>query len=470
MQMDTQETQRQGDINGRGGRKWDIRPYLPIIATVVIIVAVCLVLFFLIFRYQGLGHAIGAVARALQSVIFGIFIAYLINPMMKFCERRLFRFAKKHGKELTYKRKRRFRIISVTFGMIIFLLIIAVLLIAIIPQVVASFQDISETIGEQLTAFSQWVEGLSKTEAPWGNDLNHMLEQLPDYVMKWLQNNVFSQGTSFIESITSGIVNVIRIIVNMVIGLIVAVYLLMTKERFLGQIKKAVYAIFKPRAGNVAMDILRKINRVFGGFFIGDILDSIIVGVICFVGVTIMQMPYAMLLALIIGVTNLIPIFGPFIGAIPCALLLLLDNPIQAVYFIIFICILQLFDGNILKPKVLGDTIGLSPFWILFSILLFGGLFGIGGFIFGVPMFAVIYYVIKRIIEALLTRKKLPTETASYVNVSGMDIEDQSLIMNNKHVRGDILYDGKVGKAGKAFEKRIHPADDADQGNENKES
>ena len=286
MQMDTQETQRQGDINGRGGRKWDIRPYLPMIATVVIIVAVCLVLFFLIFRYQGLGHAIGAVARALQAVIFGIFIAYLINPMMKFCERRLFRFAKKHGKELTYKRKRRFRIISVTFGMIIFLVIIAVLLIAIIPQVVASFQDISETIGEQLTAFSQWVEGLSKTEVPWGNDLNHMMEQLPDYVMKWLQNNVFSQGTSFIESITSGIVNVVRIIVNMVIGLIVAVYLLMTKERFLGQIKKAVYAIFKPRAGNVAMDILRKINRVFGGFFIGDILDSIIVGVICFVGVT----------------------------------------------------------------------------------------------------------------------------------------------------------------------------------------
>ncbi len=465
--MDTPETPRQGDINGRGGRKWDIRPYLPIIATVIIIVAVCLVIFFLIFRYQGFGHAVGAVARALQAVIFGIFIAYLINPMMKFCERRLFRMANKRGKELTQKKKKRFRIISVAFGMIIFLLIIAVLLLAIIPQVVDSFQDISETIGEQLTAFTQWAEGLSTVQTPWGDEINKRLEQMPDYILQWLQNNVFSQGNSFIESITSGIINVVRIIVNMVIGLIVAVYLLMTKERFIGQMKKAVYAVFKPRAGNVAMDILRKINRVFGGFFIGDILDSIIVGVICFVGVTIMQMPYTMLLALIIGVTNLIPIFGPFIGAIPCALLLLLDNPIQAVYFIIFICILQLFDGNILKPKVLGDTIGLSPFWILFSILLFGGLFGIGGFIFGVPMFAVIYYVIKRIIEALLTRKNLPTGTGDYVNVSRMDVEEQSLVLNNKHVRGDILYDGKVGKA---FEKRINPVDGAEQENNKKES
>lgn len=463
--MDTQQEPQQG--NGYGRKKWDIRPYLPIIATVIVIVAVCLVIFFLIFRYQGLGHAIGAVARALQAVIFGIFIAYLINPIMKFFERRLIRAAVKHGKELTQKKKRRIRIISVTCGLIIFLLIIAVLIIAIIPQVVTSLRDISTTLGEQLNAFTQWVESLSKTQSPWGDNVNHMLEQMPEYVMKWLQNHVFAQGSSFIESITTGIVNMVRIIVNMVIGLIVAVYLLMTKERFVGQLKKAVYAIFKPRAGNVCMDILRKINRVFGGFFIGDILDSIIVGVICFVGVTIMQMPYAMLLALIIGVTNLIPIFGPFIGAIPCALLLLLDNPIQAVYFVIFICLLQLFDGNILKPKVLGDTIGLSPFWILFSILLFGGLFGIWGFIFGVPMFAVIYYVVKRIIEALLKKKDLPTETGSYVNVTKMNIEDESLIYNTKHVRGDILYDGKVGRDKK---KRLFPADSADQGNENKES
>lgn len=443
--MDTQQNPQQEE-NLRSGRRWDIRPYLPIIATVIIIVAVCLVIFFLIFRFQGLGHAIGAVARALQAVIFGVFIAYLINPMMKFFERRLLRLADNRGKELSQKKKRHIRVVSVTLGMVIFLLIIAVLIIAIIPQVVLSLQDISTTIGEQLVTFTQWAEGLSKVETPWGGNVNNMLEQMPDTIMQWLQNHVFDQGSTLLESITSGIVNVVRIIVNMVIGLIVAVYLLMTKERFVGQIKKSVYAIFKPKAGNIAMDILRKINRVFGGFFIGDILDSIIVGVICFAGVSIMNMPYPMLIALIIGVTNLIPIFGPFIGAIPCALLLLLDNPIQAVYFIIFICILQLFDGNILKPKVLGDTIGLSPFWILFSILLFGGLFGILGFIFGVPMFAVIYYVVKRIIEALLRKKDLPTETGSYVNVSRMNPEDQTLQLNEKRIRGDILYDGKVGR------------------------
>lgn len=468
--MNMQQDTPQGDSSGRGSRKWDIRPYLPIIATVILIVAICLVIFFLIYRYQGLGHAIGAVGRAIQAVIFGIFIAYLINPMMKFFERRLIRSANKHGKELTQKKKRRIRIISVTLGLIIFLLIIAVLLIAIIPQVVSSMRDIAETIGEQLTAFTQWAESLSKVETPWGDNVNHMLEQLPDYVMTWLQSHVFSQGSTFLESLTSGIVNVVRIIVNMVIGLIVAVYLLMTKERFVGQLKKTVYAVFKPRAGNVCMDILRKINRVFGGFFIGDILDSIIVGVICFVGVTIMHMPYAMLIALIIGVTNLIPIFGPFIGAIPCALLLLLDNPIQAVYFIIFICLLQLFDGNILKPKVLGDTIGLSPFWILFSILLFGGLFGIWGFIFGVPMFAVIYYIVKRIVETLLRRKDLPTGTADYVNVSGMDAGTGEFVYNANRVRGDILYDGKVGREKRKKEEAENtPADSADQDIDNEE-
>lgn len=208
---------------------------------------------------------------------------------------------------------------------------------------------------------------------------------------------------------------------NLVIGLIISIYLLASKERLIGQTKKMTYAFLDIRYANGIIEDTRLIDRTFGGFISGKILDSVIIGILCFFCVSFMKLPYPMLISVIIGVTNVIPFFGPFIGAIPCGLLILMVNPLQCLYFILFIWILQQFDGNFLGPKILGDSTGLSGFWVIFSITIFSGLMGVPGMILGVPIFAVLYALLKRRINRNLQRKGMPTETAAYRNLEKVD-------------------------------------------------
>ena len=225
------------------------------------------------------------------------------------------------------------------------------------------------------------------------------------------------------SGLTVGVLNFMREIMNILIGLIVSVYVLFSKEKFSKQSKKITYAIFKPSNANMILHLTIKSNEIFGGFIIGKIIDSAIIGVLCFAGLSILNMPYAMLVSVIVGVTNVIPFFGPYIGAIPSAILILLAEPKMGIYFIIFIIALQQFDGNILGPKILGNSTGLSAFWVIVSILLGGGLFGIVGMLFGVPTFAVIYYVIKLLVDNKLEKKELPTVSGCYNEESYVDNE-----------------------------------------------
>ncbi len=194
-----------------------------------------------------------------------------------------------------------------------------------------------------------------------------------------------------------------------------------SKEKFGKQSKKIVYAVFKPSHANMILHLTLKSNEIFGGFIIGKLIDSAIIGVLCFIGLSLLNMPYALLVSVIVGVTNVIPFFGPYIGAIPSAVLIMLADPRKGLYFILFILVLQQIDGNIIGPKILGDSTGLSAFWVVFSILLGGGLFGFVGMILGVPTFAVIYYVINMLINHRLEVKKLPTETECYDKLSYVD-------------------------------------------------
>lgn len=214
----------------------------------------------------------------------------------------------------------------------------------------------------------------------------------------------------------------------------------------MGQAKKVIYAIFRPKAGNTIMEVLRKADEVFIGYFLGYIIDSLIVGCICFVVMNIIGLPYAPLISVIVGVTNIIPYFGPYIGAIPSAILIFLVNPVQAIYFLIMILVIQQVDGNIIAPKILGNSTGLSPFWVVFAILLMGGCFGVVGMIFGVPIFAMIYYLIKRLTEHFLRKKKLPVETKEYVRLDHVDIntnemkertEEKKVLESVKHNKND---------------------------------
>ena len=223
------------------------------------------------------------------------------------------------------------------------------------------------------------------------------------------------------SKLTVGISWVFSLVSNIVISLIVSVYLLVSKKRFLGQLKKLLYVFLKPDTANAALSIFRQINKIFGGFISGKIIDSLIIGVLCFIGVSILKMPYPLLISVIVGVTNVIPFFGPYIGAIPSAFLVLLIDPGKCLIFLIFILALQQLDGNVIGPAILGDSTGVSPFWIIVSILVGGGLFGFIGMLLGVPTFAVIYYLVKTFSEYYLRKKDLPTDSMLYCKLEKID-------------------------------------------------
>ena len=224
-----------------------------------------------------------------------------------------------------------------------------------------------------------------------------------------------------IKTVSISVISTLGVLWDFIIGFIISIYVLASKETFAGQAKKIAYALFEPDSANIILNNFRFTHKTFVGFVGGKILDSIIIGILCFIGTSIMNMPYAVLVSVIIGVTNVIPFFGPFLGAIPTTILIFVvdpGHPLNCLYFVLFILILQQFDGNILGPKILGNSTGITGFWVIFSITLFGGLFGVGGMIVGVPLFAVLYAIIKSYVNGALRRKKLPEDTASYISLS----------------------------------------------------
>ena len=202
---------------------------------------------------------------------------------------------------------------------------------------------------------------------------------------------------------------------NVLLGLIISIYLLARKEMFIGQTKKLIFAFLKVERAQRFLAVCREASKKFLGSIIGKIIEAFIVAILCFIGCTVLQLPYSLLIAAIMFVFNLIPYVGPFIGAIPCTLLLLLsEHPIQALWFIIFVVVLQTIDGNIIAPWILGDSTGLPAVWILIAILIGGGLFGMLGMLLGVPVFAVLYMLVKDFIEGRLRKRKLPQKTSEY--------------------------------------------------------
>ena len=216
-------------------------------------------------------------------------------------------------------------------------------------------------------------------------------------------------------------------LLNFIIGIIVAIDVMLIQDTLLGQSKKIIYAVFKPKFGNTLIHTVRKCSDIFGGFISGKLLDSLIIGLICYIGCVILRIPNALLVAVIIGVTNIIPFFGPIIGAIPAVLLVVIQSPIHALYLLIFIVVLQQVDGNIIGPKILGDSTGLSSFWVMFAILVFGGIWGFFGMLLGVPIMAVIYYIATKLVRHALQKKGLPDKTEEYVKARGVNLDTKTL-------------------------------------------
>ena len=382
-------------------KKPHIKPYLYGMLAGFGAIALSIIFFFLIYRFDGFGSAISTLTGILMPFIYGAVIAYLLKPVCNTIEAFLRRF-------IPEKMKGLINALSVTFTILFGLLLIYALCMMIIPQLITSVTTLYYTAQANITKFMYWANHLEFIEK---NEqimelLNSAYAALNTNLDTWIKNTLLPSMQNILSGAALGVLNVVVVLKNLVIGIIVAVYMLASRKRFVQQGKMVLYSVVKPRWASLITEEVKYADKMFGGFINGKILDSAIIGVLCYIGCLIFKFPSALLVSVIIGVTNVIPFFGPFIGAIPATLLILIQNPIKALWFVLFVLVLQQLDGNIIGPKILGNTTGLSSFWVLFAILLFGGLWGFAGMIVGVPLFAVIYDVIKKLVIHGLRRNE----------------------------------------------------------------
>ena len=353
-----------------------------------------ILLVFLLFRFDSILDQILRVCNILMPIIMGIVIAYLLNPVVEFYERHLDRSLGKFIEKKT-KKKVSMRGLSIFISVIIVLAVIALLIMMVVPQIYTNISNLVYSLPEQIQNLVGKLMELAKNNEKVRNAINAFYDNIMNYITNWIKSDMLGQVSVVIDRI----MGIFGTAVNCLVAFIVAIYVLLSKETFRRQIKKGINAFFNERQTNVIVSVVKESDKIFGGFISGKIIDSFIIGVICFVCCLILRMPYVALVSVIVGVTNLIPFFGPYIGAIPSAVLILLDSPSKGIVFIIFIAILQQVDGNIIGPKILGQSTGLSPFWVVFAIFLGNGLFGIVGLFIGVPLWAVVYYLIKRYVN-----------------------------------------------------------------------
>ncbi len=382
------------------------------------LVAVCTILFiFAVFNYPVFAKGFSNIIRILMPVINGFLIAYLLNPVMKFFEDRfipgllkLFSLKTPEG----IRSKRAIRYVSIALSVIFVLSVIAVFIGMMIPQLIDSIISIARQ-------FPDYANNLVAFTNKTFDDNPQVLEYFTQYYERFeewangFMKNVPSYVNHLWSTISEGIANSVRFIWNMILGLILSVYILSFKEKFLAQMRKITLAYVSRRRANNIFDEIRITDNIFKNYIVSSIIDSLIIGVLCFVLCLILRFPYAILISFIVGLTNIIPFFGPFIGGIPCAFIILMIDPVKALYFVIMIIILQQVDGNIIKPRIFGNSTGLPAFWVVVSILVGGGLFGVMGMYLGTPVFAVIYNFIRRHVAVRLENKGLPPDTLKYI-------------------------------------------------------
>ncbi len=352
----------------------------------------------------------------LRPILYGFAFAYILNPLMKRIEQGV-RFLTRRTKWKDTTRSRLGRILGVTGSVIALLLIVYGLIALLVPQLGDSVRTIVDNFPSYYKSIQKWVDRNLVNHPEIGEYVSRALDSVYAMLEDWATTKLLGNMQALMVTLTGSVVTVVKGVLNIVIGIIIAVYVLLAKERFQAQTKKVLAVVFKPAHADRVLELGREANEVFGGFIIGKIADSAIIGVLCYFCMLIFRLPYPALIATIIGVTNIIPFFGPFIGAIPSACIILLTNPIKGIYFIILVFVLQQVDGNIIGPRILGNATGLSSFWVVVAITVFGGLFGFVGMILGVPVFAMLYMLIAEHVNKRLRAKNLPTVTDTYQDI-----------------------------------------------------
>ena len=370
-------------------------------------ISLSILFFFFLFRLETVGGYVKAAINTLMPFIIGCVMAYLIYPISQGITLYLDKLTSDRCKKFTLT-------VGIFLGLIIFGVAIYLLLCMLLPQLVESITSIIVGMPVMADNLSKWVTTLLKDNPQLQETANLVLESSSEQLQTWLTNTLVPKAQELITTLSSSVISTFGFLFNFFIGIVVCVYVLNSADKLKRQAKMIVRAITSPKYSDKIFEITYEMDQCFGGFIRGKLLDSLIIGILCFICISFMEMPYPVLISTIVGVTNIIPFFGPFIGAIPSAILILTVSPIQALYFVIFIFILQQFDGNILGPTILGQSTGIGSIWVLFSILIFGDLFGFVGMIIGVPTFAVIYYLISKYVFKKLAARDMEDVVEDY--------------------------------------------------------
>lgn len=373
------------------------RRYLYMMLSIFGAISLSILVFFLLYRFQGIGDVFHTLTDILAPFIYGGVVAYLLRPA---CNHYEAFFAK-----LLPKSKKTASAIAVGLSLLTGILVVYVLIIMIVPQLYQSILSLWKSLPDKVNQFLTWARATFGEDEELLQLFNTSYNAVYAELETWAQNTLVPYITNIVSGVGSSVYKVVMFLYNLLIGLIVACYLLASRKKFARQSVLIVRSVLKPKWADMFLSEVAFIDRMFGGFIDGKIVDSAIIGVLCYLGCVIFKFPNALLVSAIVGVTNVIPFFGPFIGAIPSILLILIEDPIKAIWFGLFVLALQQLDGNVIGPAILGDRTGLSSFWVLFAIILCGGLWGLVGMVICVPMFAVIYDIVKKLVRRGLDKK-----------------------------------------------------------------
>ena len=377
------------------------RRYFYLMMSIFGAISLSILVFFLLYRFQGVGDVFHELKDILAPFIYGSVVAYLLRPVCNFYEGMLKTY-------LPGKMKKAAKTFSIALSLATGILAVYAVIIMIAPELYNSILSLWNTLPAKISAFLEWAR------ATFGEE-EHITEMLQLFdtsastlyrdLESWVSETIAPYISSIVSGVGSSVTKVLQFLYDLLIGLIVACYLLASRKKFARQSVLIVRSVLKPRWADLFLSEVAFVDRMFGGFIDGKILDSAIIGLLCYVGCTVFKFPNPLLVSAIVGITNVIPFFGPFIGGIPATLLIMIEDPIKGLWFALFVLALQQLDGNVIGPAILGDRTGLSSFWVLFAIILCGGLWGIAGMIICVPVFAVIYDTVKRLVRRGLYKK-----------------------------------------------------------------
>lgn len=425
-----------------------------VMATIVIWSS--LLFYFLLFHGEQLKVVMTNIINVAMPIIWGLIMGYLFTPLLNYFEKMQNKLCVKFDIKDSKKKNKCIRGISIIITWFIIFMILYILISMLIKQIIPSIQIIINDFDIYIINATNWLTALLDDNENLRTLSIDLINRYSDILSDWVNNTLLPKSSELIRVFSVGILNVFVVLWDLIIGFIISIYVMSNKEVFVGQGKKIIYAFFKVGTANSIINFGRFTHKTFSGFIIGKVIDSIIIGLLCFIGTTLIQTPFPSLISVIIGITNFIPFFGPWIGGIPCAILVLLvdiSNPLKFVYFIIFVLFLQQLDGNVIGPKILGESTGLPGFWVIVSIILFGGFFGVPGMIVGVPTMAVIYGVISGMVNKNLKMKGLAYGHKDFIQVQSIT-EDQTIVYKENESIDSKNNQQEVKKSNKEHNKK----------------